>query len=142
MVSQLETSARRIRPRIHVASSGVAFAALVFADIVLRTGGFRMLHSIVKRWPISKPNVRIEEDTIADVCATVDRATSYYVKHTWCLQRAVVTTCLLRAKGIPAQMVIGCRKMPFHGHAWVEVDDRVVNDNQMVQKFYCTLYRC
>jgi len=140
MVSQLET--RPIEPVESRFLTSVAFAGLLVADIVLRLGGFRLLHRIVKRWPVSKRNLNIDDDEIAGVCTTVDRATSYYVKHTWCLQRAAVTTCLLRMKGIPAQMVIGCRKMPFHGHAWVEVNNRVVNDNNMVQTFYCTLYRC
>src|SRR5215831_16985378 len=116
MVSQLETNTRIERPSIHT-SSGVAFIALVIADILLRVGGFRLLHQLVRRWPVSESRNGSHDDLIADVCATVERATSYYVTHTWCLQRAAVTTCLLRAKGIPAQMVIGCRKMPFHGHA-------------------------
>ena len=33
-----------------------------------------------------------------------------------------------RRNGIAAQLVIGCRPLPFESHAWVEVDGRVVND--------------
>jgi hypothetical protein len=108
----------------------------------MKLAGFRKLHQIVRRWPVSIRKLTNDQETIARVCATVERATTYYVKHTWCLQRSAVTTCCLRAKGVPAQMVIGCRKMPFHGHAWVEVNGEVVNDNQMVQTFYRPLYRC
>ena len=141
MASIIETTDQSVDRNFRFSTS-LAFLGLVVADIALRVGGFRLLHRMVWRWPVSKTNLSIDDASIARVCGTVDRATSYYVKHTWCLQRAAVTTCLLRAKGIPAQMVIGCRKMPFHGHAWVEVNGRVVDDNQMVQTFYCTLYRC
>ncbi len=122
------------------ASACLAFLGLFTADLIMKLWGFRRLHQTVKRWPVSKMNN--DQETITRVCAAVECATTYYLKHTWCLQRSAVLTCLLRAKGVPAQMVIGFRKMPFHGHAWVEVNGRVVNDNQKVLTFYRTLHRC
>jgi hypothetical protein len=142
MASLLETTNPRVLRPSPRFSASLAFLGLVVADIVLKLAGFRRLHQIVSRWPISKKKLKNDQETIAGVCETVERATNYYVKHAWCLQRSAVTTCFLRTKGIHAQMVIGCRRMPFHGHAWVEVNGRVVNDNQMVQTFYLPLYRC
>ena len=40
-----------------------------------------------------------------------------------------------------AQMVIGCRPLPFESHAWVEVDGRVVNDRQEYQRAFRVLDR-
>ena len=59
--------------------------------------------------------------------------TSFYWKPLLCLERSVVTARLLRAQGVPAEVVIGCRVRPFFTHAWVEVDGRVVNDSPAYQ---------
>ena len=123
-----------------IRTSCLAWLGLVAADVVMKCAGFRVLHRIVTHWSVS--GEAAETHAMADnICATVDRAALYYFKHARCLQRSAVMTCLLRRRGVPAQMVIGCRKMPFHGHAWVEVDGRVVNDTQKVQEFYSVLDR-
>ncbi|HZE70022.1 MAG TPA: lasso peptide biosynthesis B2 protein [Pyrinomonadaceae bacterium] len=141
MASQLETASTPIlRGRPHVSVS-FAFLGLAAADIIMKLAGFRQLHQTVRRWPTST-KANNDQETIADVCAAVDRAGRYYLKHALCLQRSAVITCLLRRKGIPALMVIGCRKIPFRGHAWVEVDGLVVNDNPKVQTHYRVLERC
>jgi len=57
----------------------------------------------------------------------VDWAAAFYWKRVLCLQRSIAATRLLRAYGVKADLVIGCRLAPFAGHAWVEVDGRVVN---------------
>jgi hypothetical protein len=119
----------------------VALLGLGALDLVIKVKGFPFLYRIVKAWPvsiISNPSA----DTIARICSTVDRACTYYLKRALCLQRSALTTCLLRRHGVKAEMVIGCRVMPYHGHAWVEVDGKVVNDNQKVQEFYSVLERC
>jgi hypothetical protein len=72
----------------------------------------------------------------------VTRAMTWYPKQAMCLQRSAVLACLLRANGIYAQMVIGCQKLPFLAHAWVEVDDQVVNDAKSVQETHKVLDRC
>lgn len=144
MVSEIKEPSASLpgsRYRVPRASATLAFVGLVTVHLVVKLGGFPRLHQIVRRWPVSK-KTNNDHETIATVCAAVERAISYHLKHTWCLERSAVLTCYLRAKGVPAEMVIGCRKMPFHGHAWVEVDGQVVNDNQKVLTFYEPLYRC
>jgi len=61
-------------------------------------------------------------------------ACSFYWKKVLCLQRAIVTARLLRRYGFGAEVVIGCRMLPFAGHAWVEIDGRVVNDSRGYQQ--------
>lgn len=119
----------------------VAMAALVGVDIILKIAGFPVLYKIISRWPTHR-FLAPSQLSIARICASVDTACRYYFKRTLCLQRSVVTTCLLRLAGNPAKMVIAAHVMPFHGHAWVEIDGVVVNDSDNVQKFYSVLDRC
>ena len=141
MASQLEAANTSILRSKRHTSVSLAFLGLAAADIVMKIAGFRRLHQTVRRWPVSK-NKTNDPERIRAVCNAVDRAATYYLKHALCLQRSAVTTCLLRTNGIPARMVIGCRKIPFRGHAWVEVEGQVVNDNPKVQTFYRVLERC
>jgi len=84
---------------------------------------------------------RVSIASTADVVWSVDEACVWYVKRAACLQRSVVATWLLRRQGIAAEMVIGCRPLPFESHAWVEVDGRVVNDRPQYQRAFTVLDR-
>ncbi len=140
MASQLETNSTPISRHGVRSSASLAFLALAAADIIVKVAGFNRLYRTVKQWPIAKKGTN-DRELIASICAAVDKATTYYPKHALCLQRSAVATCLLRRQGVPAEMVIGCRKIPFHSHAWVEVDGEVVNDKKKVPQFYKILAR-
>jgi prolyl oligopeptidase len=58
-----------------------------------------------------------------------------------CLQRSVVITCLLRSRGLPAELVLGAQEYPPKAHAWTEVNGVVVNDHPAVRKKYRQLRR-
>jgi hypothetical protein len=109
-----------------------AFLQLAFFDLTLKVGGFRALHKAVKQWPLAV-NRGSCVGTIRKLDEALNRAARYYPRHALCLQRSAALTCLLRTSGVPAQMVIACRRMPFKGHAWVEVEQQVVNDSPRVQ---------
>lgn len=79
--------------------------------------------------------------TPADVIWAVEEACVWYVKRAACLQRSFVATRLLRQYGFAAEMVIGCRPLPFESHAWVELDGRVVNDLPQYQRAFTVLNR-
>ncbi len=117
-----------------------ALMALFAFDLVLSFGGFGKLYRLVKRWSVRGVPARAERTR--EVCDAVDRACTIYPKHALCLQRSAVTACLLRREGVDARMIIGCRKLPFMGHAWVEVDDQVVNDGAQVKHLYAQLDWC
>lgn len=65
----------------------------------------------------------------AAICEAVRSAAPFYWKPIRCLQRSIVTARLMRGQGIPAEVVIGYRAVPFFSHAWVEVAGRVANDS-------------
>ena len=51
-------------------------------------------------------------------------------------------TWLLRRHGHPAELVLGASIIPFGAHAWVELDGRVINDNEnVVRARYTVLER-
>lgn len=123
---------------------GYTLAALLLfltIDSILRFGGFRSLHQTLANWKMTLGR-STNYSAIASACSAVNRAGIWHPKQSLCLQRSAVLVCLLRAFGIPAEMVIGIHKMPFYSHAWAEVDGEVINDHQNVQSFFQTLCRC
>jgi hypothetical protein len=111
-----------------------AFIEFAFYEVVRKFGGFYVRHNIIREWPIANTGLRDAE--LPAVCDAVHAAAVWYPKQTLCLQKASVTTSLLRQHGFPADMKIGVRKQPFHAHAWVEVDGEVVGDHQNVRKYF------
>jgi hypothetical protein len=116
-----------------------AFLGIACVNLVLRILGFQTLCEAVKNWPIRYgadiPNAREQ------ICEAVKTAARWYPPQSVCLQRSAVATCLLRQSGVAADLVIGCRKIPFGAHAWVEVAGEVANDKKQVQQFYKVLTR-
>ena len=117
-----------------------AFCGLATVDFLVKLVSFNSLYTLVRNWPLSKR--RGGGQTIDRINAAVTRALTWYPKQAMCLQRSTVTTILLRSSGVPAQLVIGCQKLPFLVHAWVEADDEVVNDSPRVRQIHKVLDRC
>lgn len=132
---------KTVKLLVHLKLNTVAaFLGLATINVMLKVGGFRAVHYAVKRWPVSTSSAA--PDAQQEVCKSVDRATNWYPSQAMCLQRSAITTCLLRQYGVLAQFVVGCRKIPFKAHAWVEVEGHVINDKKQVQQFYSVLERC
>lgn len=117
-----------------------AFFFLILFHVYLAHGNFAALHARVRRIRIRQPKQR--SLTMEEVCRAVDLACIWYPREVLCLQRSAAAACLLKRCGIPAQMVVGARLMPFKAHAWVEVEGRVVNDKAYVPQMYSVLDRC
>jgi Transglutaminase-like superfamily len=126
-----------LKLKLHIPA---ALAALFLVDVVLKLRGINALRRIVSDWPIS--GRAPDSEMIAHICSRLVRACTWYSKKALCLQRSAAITCMLRSIGAPAEMVIGIHKMPFYGHAWVEVQGEVVNDHPKVQTFFHALSRC
>jgi len=117
-----------------------AYLRLIQFDVYLARGSFKALYDKVRAYPIG--NVRASADSAERICAAVDMACIWYWKEVLCLQRSAATACLLKRRGVPAEMMIGAQQMPFKAHAWVEVNGRVVNDKPYVREMYGVLDRC
>jgi hypothetical protein len=116
--------------------NAAAFIEFAFYEVIRRFGGFYARHKIIRQWPTARAGRHNEGAELPAVCEAVHTAAVWYPKKTLCLQKASVTTSLLRQHGFPADMKIGVRKQPFHAHAWVEVDGQVVGDHQNVRKYF------
>ena len=117
-----------------------ALFGLLAYDILNAFCPFRTLYSLVRDWNVS--GRASASNTIDRVCTAVNYACVWYPKRALCLQRAFVTTYLLRKSGVRASMVLGAQKLPFKAHAWVEVEGRVINERSNVQGIYAVLDRC
>jgi hypothetical protein len=114
-----------------------AYLILVAVDIGLRLLGFGKVYRLLDHLPSGR---RRADTARADrIAAAVDRAASMYFTHAWCLQHSLVTLILLRARGWPARLVLGVRRMPFTAHAWVELAGQVVNDDPRVRRRFAVL---
>lgn len=117
-----------------------AYLKLIHFDLFLARGNFAALYDKVRKYPIGKQAPA--PGTVERICAAVDMACIWYWKEALCLQRSAATACLFKKYGVPAQLVIGARQVPFKAHAWVEVDGRVVNDKTYTSEIYAVLDRC
>jgi hypothetical protein len=117
-----------------------AYLQLVRFDFYLARRDFTALHTKVRKCPVRVPTKF--PPSIEEICAAVDLACIWYLKEVLCLQRSAATACLLKSRGIQAEMVIGAQQMPFKAHAWVEVGGRVVNDKPYTPEMYAVLDRC
>ncbi|HSE19654.1 MAG TPA: lasso peptide biosynthesis B2 protein [Pyrinomonadaceae bacterium] len=117
-----------------------AFVGLLAFDLLLKLGGFKRLIRKVGRWPTAEPRTT-DPEICRRVRAMVDRAQMYYPKKAMCLQHSAVVTCLLRRRGVPAEMVLAAQDFPPKAHAWAEVAGEVVNDKNSVRSEYRVLKR-
>jgi len=117
-----------------------AFVGLLAFDLLLKLGGFQRLIGKVARWPITEPRIA-DRETCRRVRGMVDRAQMYYPKKAMCLQHSAVVTCLLRRRGVPAEMVLAAQPFPPKAHAWAEVAGEVINDQSSVKSEYRVLRR-
>jgi len=117
-----------------------ALFQLFFFDLIQALGGFQLVYQTIKQWPVRKIN---RASVTLKLHEALNQAARYYPKNALCVQRSATLSCLLRSSGVAAETVIACRKVPFKGHAWVEVAGEVVNDKPNVQGFYnSVLTRC
>lgn len=121
-----------------------AWCLLVLVDVVLRAFGFNRLYRLVQGWPTVGAiavEKRLEKGRL--VCGIINRARSFYIRRAWCLQSAAAAVCLLRLRGVPSQLVIGVRQLPFYAHAWVDIDGEVVlNDRPELKELFQEIARC
>jgi hypothetical protein len=117
-----------------------AVLGLITYDVLLLVGKFRTVRGLVGRWKVASQTAPAE---LAErIVHAINFACICYPKQVLCLQRASVTTCLMRRHGIAAQMVLGAQKTPFAAHAWVEIEGRAINERSNVQAKYNVWERC
>ena len=117
-----------------------AYFELLRMEAPLYRDDFAKIHRLVRS--VRTKSVVADQLVLARLFRAVDLASVFYFKEVKCLQRAAVATRLLRKFGIPAEMVIGVQFSPFRSHAWVEVNESVVNDKPDLRQVYTVLESC
>jgi hypothetical protein len=137
---------RRTHERLHgavrsfrtVATVLEAVVSLMLFDAIAMTG-FKRTHTFTKKLVTARKPPSNSDDAVARVCWCVDEACVWYYKRVFCLQRSCVITWMLRRRGVHATVTIGARPLPFQSHAWVEVNDVVVNDRPQYKLYFTVL---
>lgn len=117
-----------------------ALFGLLAYDLLNAVVPFRIIMTFVKGCQVTRGP--LVDGIVGSVLAAVNHACVLYPKRALCLQRAFVTTWLLRRKSVHAFMVLGAQQLPFKAHAWVEVDGQPVNERSNVQTIYAVWQRC
>jgi hypothetical protein len=117
-----------------------ALISLLAFDLLRLGRDFTRMHRLVRDWKVASGPAC--PDAVEQVCEAVNYACICYPMRVLCLQRSVVTTCLLRDLGVRARIAMGAQKLPFKAHAWTEVDGRAVNERRDVQSVYGVWERC
>jgi hypothetical protein len=117
-----------------------AYMSLIRFDLYNARGNFAGLHRVLHG---HRPGSEEKAKAVVErVCSAVDLACLWYWKRALCLQRSFAVACLLKKRGIAAELVIGARQLPFKAHAWVEWDGLPVNDKAYMRDIYQILDRC
>ncbi|MGK0536945.1 lasso peptide biosynthesis B2 protein [Bacillus sp. 'calajunan'] len=71
----------------------------------------------------------------------IDKVCFWFFGNAQCLHRSLIGFKVLRRQGLPAQLVVGVKKFPFSSHAWIEHENKVINDVQKVKESYVEVFR-
>jgi hypothetical protein len=107
----------------------------------MQTKNLQAIHDLVRQCKVGCPATEYPL-TPEKLCHAMDLACVFYPKQVQCLQRSAAVTLLLRNHGLEAEMVIGAQVLPFKSHAWVEINNAVVNDKPYMSEIYQVLERC
>jgi hypothetical protein len=117
-----------------------SWALILLLEGVMRFRGLSKLHEMVRRQQVT-PSTARASPSAQELCRASDLACVFYFKQVLCLQRSAATALLLKRHGYHAMFVIGAQVLPFKSHAWVEIEERVVNDKPYMQDIYMVLER-
>jgi hypothetical protein len=121
----------------HVVQS---WLVLLYCDWLMCFRGFQRIHAVVREQRLHiMANPQTSQRGLSDA---IDLACVFYFKRVLCLQRSAAMAILLRRHGWSAEMVIGAQLLPFHSHAWVEINGQVVNDKPYIAEIFQVLERC
>ena len=130
---------------IHSVLTSVCLALFVVIDIGLYLVGFHNVYRSICLVTAQMPRTRTGSSktrAIARSTAAVRTATWLYVRQRKdCLPKSLAAYCLVRLQGVDATFVLGVKRFPFSGHAWVECSGCLIDDTQQKIDNYTVLLR-
>jgi hypothetical protein len=117
-----------------------SYLGLIAHDIFMLSHDFSSLHRQIRSFRVRKPGR--DAANVESVSHALNVACTFYPKRVLCLQRSSVLVKMLRRRGVPARMVLGAQKLPFKAHAWVEVDEAILDDRLASREKFLVLEVC
>jgi hypothetical protein len=114
-----------------------AWLVILYVDFFMHIADLRGLYWLIGKQGVSGTPVSIPKD----ICRTIDLGCVLYFKRVLCLQRSAATVLMLRRRGWNAALTVGIRIFPFESHAWVEIENAIVNDRPYLYDKYQVLHR-
>lgn len=113
-----------------VPSALVALLTVAGVKLALRAFGIGPTLRWVLRRTSCSGVVRPDADlVVAATMRAVALAAALYPGRALCLEQSVALCWLLRRAGLDARVRFGVQAYPFLAHAWVDFDDKPVNEN-------------
>lgn len=110
-----------------------AMLVIIFSWLLIRICGFRFLSKLKKSK--KSRSVRPQDHSRATLVADhVGYAFGILGAPGKCLGHSVSLWFALKAQGIGSTLCIGVRARPLLSHAWVELEDKVLNDDQDLRR--------
>jgi Transglutaminase-like superfamily len=112
-----------------------AFTALCFVALLLRLVGLRRSLSFLTRLSPAGNQSKDCSDRLKELAGMTSRAACNIPLKTSCLDRSVTLWWLARREAVATDIRIGVRKegSRLQGHAWVEYQGQVINDDEDIQ---------
>ncbi|ACZ42063.1 hypothetical protein Tter_1154 [Thermobaculum terrenum ATCC BAA-798] len=117
-----------------------AFLLLIRAKLLVKSGSWMTFRDYLPK-PAS-PSQQHGSAYVEHITRICNIAARLLPARTECLERSFVVCSMLRRRGISSDLCIGATRVPpLLFHAWVEVDDRVVNDTPLLKQGFLVIYR-
>ena len=123
-------------------ATSVAFclAQLCLVRLYLRALGFGWtLAHFERAAPAVATPMSAEDPMIDRVAQSVAAAAALYPGRARCLEQSLVLSRELRRLGAAARLRFGVHPYPFGAHAWVEVQGRMINEDEDYLKMFTPL---
>ena len=80
-------------------------------------------------------------DQIKKIILLIDKVCFMFWGNAECLHRSLVGFKILRKQGVSVELVVGVKKFPFSSHAWLELNNEVINDLTSIKDNYIEILR-
>lgn len=92
---------------------------------------YKEMYTIPVKHPISdKENI---DKIILQTISSLNKVYYLDMTNNKCLTYSYILTKLLRNQNVLAKLKVGIRTRPFFSHAWVEVDNKIINDDKSIK---------
>lgn len=139
----MHETTKRLRKFINLKSSDKfivieSFIFLTLTTIFIKLLGIRSTHSVLKKFPEIKKIKNSDEIYIKNINLLIKSASKSLPFKTKCIEEATTLWTMLKIRGIKSYLKIGIsdKKRDFNAHAWVEIDGKIISNNQAVSENY------